>query len=63
VHYQDQDHLERKTTNPGIDKEAIRIPEPAQRRIFVLEKYLAYIMAPGNRETARKRGLVGKPLL
>jgi hypothetical protein len=63
VHYQDQDHLQRKITNPGIDKEAISIPEPAQRRISVFEKYLAYIMAPNDRETARKRGLVGKPLL
>lgn len=63
VHYQEQDHLERKNTNPGIDKEAISIPEPAQRRISVFEKYLAYVMAPNNRETARKRGLVGKPLL
>jgi hypothetical protein len=63
VHYKEQDHLDRKTTNPGIDKEAIIIPEPAQRRISVFERYLAYIMAPTDRETARKRGLVGKPLL
>ena len=63
VHYQDQDHLERKITGPGIDKEAIKIPEPAQRRISVCEKYLAYTMAPNDRETGRKRGLVGKPLL
>lgn len=63
VHYHDQGHLERKTTHPGIDKEAIRIPEPAQRPISVFEKYFAYIMAPGDRETARRRGLVGKPLL
>jgi hypothetical protein len=63
VHYQDQDHLERKTTHPGIDKEAISIPEPPQRRIHVFEKFLAYIMAPNDRETARSRGLVGKPLL
>jgi hypothetical protein len=63
VHYQDQDHLERKITNPGIDKEAITIPEPAQRPISVAEKYLAYIMAPNDRETARRRGLTGKPLL
>jgi hypothetical protein len=63
VHYQEQHHLERKTTNPGIVKEALPIPEAAQRRISVFERYLAYIMAPGDRETARRRGLVGKPLL
>lgn len=63
VHYQDQDHLEGKITNPGTDKEAIVVPEPAQRQISVFEKYLAYVMAPNDRETARKRGLVGKPLL
>jgi hypothetical protein len=63
VRYQDQAHSEGKIPNPGLDKEAIRIPEPAERRISVFEKYLAYIMAPSDRETARKRGLVGKPLL
>jgi len=63
VHYQDEPHSQGKIVNPGIDKEAISIPEPAQRRISVFEKYLAYIMAPSDRETARKRGLVGKPLL
>lgn len=63
VHYLKQDHLERKNTNPGIVKEAICIPEPAPRRISRFEKYFAYIMALNDRETARKRGLVGKPLL
>jgi hypothetical protein len=63
VHYQDQANFQGKIANPGLDKEAIIIPEPAQRRISVSEKYLAYIMAPSDRETARKRGLVGKPLL
>ena len=63
VHYQDQDHLERKTTHPGIVKEDIPIPQPAPRRIAKVEKLLAIIMAPNDPQTARTRGLVGKPLL
>ncbi|KAL9616427.1 MAG: hypothetical protein Q9160_008703 [Pyrenula sp. 1 TL-2023] len=62
VHYSDQDHLERKITSSGVDKEAIVIPEPAPREVSRAEKILGLIMAPGS-ETARKRGLVGKPLL
>jgi hypothetical protein len=65
VHYQDQDqdHLERKTTHPGIVKEDIPIPQPGPRRIAKVEKLLAIIMAPNDPQTARTRGLVGKPLL
>ena len=63
VHYQDQDHLERKAIHPGIVKEDIRIPQPAPRRIPRAEKLLAIIMAPNDPQTARTRGLVGKPLL
>ena len=63
VHYQDQDHLTRNVAHPGIDKEAIYIPEPAPRRISKGEKFLAIIMDPSHPETARMRGLVGKPLL
>ena len=63
VHYLDQLHLERKTTNPGIDKEAIIIPEPKPRLIPTWEKVLATIMAPNDPQTARRRGLVGKPLV
>lgn len=63
VHYDQQDHPERENTQPGIDKEAIQIPEPAQRKISVFEKILAITMAPGDMQTARTRGLVGKPLL
>ena len=62
VHYSDQDHLERKETYPGVDKEAIQIPEPTIRKASRAERLLGLIMAPGS-ETARKRGLVGKPLL
>jgi sugar porter (SP) family MFS transporter len=48
----------------GIDKEAaIVIPEPPPRYISRVEKILATIMAPGDSQTARTRGLVGKPLL
>ena len=63
VHYRDQDHLERRVINPGIRKEDIFIPEPAPRRIAKFEKFLAIIMAPNDPQTARTRGLVGKPLL
>ena len=63
VHYQDQDLSEREITNPGIAKEDIPIPQPAPRRIAKLEKLLAIIMAPNDPQTARTRGLVGKPLL
>ena len=63
VHYQDQDHIERKTIHPGIVKEDIPIPQPAPRRIPKAEKLLAIIMALSNPQMARTRGLVGKPLL
>ncbi|MCJ1374905.1 hypothetical protein MMC20_006138 [Loxospora ochrophaea] len=62
VRYADQDHLHRKTTNPGVDKEAIAIPEPAPRHITRAEKAIATIMT-GNRQESQKRGLTGKPLL
>lgn len=63
VTFKHQDHLERKNTNPGVDKEAILIPTPPPRRISTGEKVLALIMAPGDPSTAKARGLVGKPLL
>jgi hypothetical protein len=63
VHYTEQDHLERKITNPGIVKEDIFIPQPSPRRIAKFEKLLAIIMAPNDPQTARTRGLVGRPLL
>ncbi len=60
VAFYDQDH---KTSRPGIVKEDINIPEPAPRHIAKFERFLAIIMAPNDPETARSRGLVGKPLL
>lgn len=59
--HQDNDH----NGNPvsGINKEDITIPSPAVRRVRTAEKLLAFIMAPGDPQTARSRGLVGKPLL
>ena len=57
-----QDHLDRKETNSGVDKEAIEIPEPAPRKIPITERVLATIMT-GDRQQAHARGLVGKPLL
>lgn len=63
VHYQDQDHSGGGAARPGINKEDIIIPEPSPRRIAKFEKFLAIIMAPNDSQTARSRGLVGKPLL
>ena len=62
IRYVQQDHLERKKTNPIIDKEAIEIPEPAQREISRAECLFATIMT-GNRQASQTHGLVGKPLL
>jgi sugar porter (SP) family MFS transporter len=63
VTFRRQDHLNRKSTQPGIDKEAIFIPDPPPRHISTTEKLLALIMSPGNPQNARTKGLVGKPLL
>lgn len=57
------DHLEKDQTTGGIEKEAIYIPEPPPRRISKSERLLALIMAPNDPQTARIKGLVGKPLL
>ncbi|RMD39382.1 hypothetical protein DV735_g5746, partial [Chaetothyriales sp. CBS 134920] len=46
-----------------VSKEAISIPTPGPRYITRAEKILAIIMSPGDGETARGKGLVGKPLL
>ena len=56
-------HQHHKSSNRGLAKEDIIIPEPPPRHITKPEKLLAIIMAPNNPETARTRGLVGKPLL
>lgn len=63
VAFAKQDILQRYNNNPGIDKEAIIIPNPPPRQISTPEKILALIMAPGDPQAARSRGLVGKPLL
>ncbi len=63
VTFRQQDHLSHRTSQPGIDKEAIFIPDPPPRHIATGEKLLALIMAPGSPQQARTRGLVGKPLL
>ena len=56
-------HPTHRFNHPGIAKEEISIPEPSQRQISKPERLLAIIMAPNDPETARTRGLVGKPLL
>lgn len=62
VRYQQSDHLKRKINHPGVDKEAIEIPNPPPRRISRAEKALATIMT-GNRAASQMHGLTGKPLL
>ncbi|KAL6720199.1 Ribulose bisphosphate carboxylase large chain [Lecanora helva] len=62
VHYGAHNHLEHKTTNPGLSKEAIEIPNPPARQIGRTEKVLAIIMT-GDRQKAQSQGLTGKPLL
>lgn len=63
VGFREQHHHERHHGPPGIDKEAIFIPEPPPRHITKTEKLLALIMAPNDPQQARTKGLVGKPLL
>lgn len=62
VHYLQNTHLEHKTTNPGVSKEAIEIPNPPARQIGRAEKALAIIMT-GDRQRSQMHGLTGKPLL
>lgn len=62
VHYPHHSHLEHKTTNPGLSKEAIEIPNPPARQIGRTEKVLAIIMT-GDRQRSQMHGLTGKPLL
>lgn len=57
------DRQGRRNIYPGVDKEAIIIPSPPPRHISKTETVLAFIMAPTDPQTARRRGLVGKPLL
>ena len=62
VHYLEDTHLEHKTTNPGLNKEAIEIPSPPARQIGRTEKTLAVIMT-GDRQRSQMHGLTGRPLL
>ena len=62
VRYLQQSHPDRKTTHPGLDKEAIEIPEPAQRAVGRVEQIIAIAMT-GNRHSSQTHGLTGKPLL
>ena len=62
VRYAPQDHLHRKNTTQGIDKESIEIPEPGPRQIGGVEKVIAIIMT-GDRPRSLSHGLTGKPLL
>ena len=62
VHYLHHIHLEQTTTNPGLSKEAIEIPNPPARQIGRTEKALAIIMT-GDRQKSQMQGLTGKPLL
>jgi len=62
VHYTPHSHLEPKTTNSGLSKEAIEIPNPPARQIGRTEKALAIIMT-GDRQRAQMHGLTGQPLL
>ena len=62
VHYLPDTHLKHKTTNPGLNKEAIEIPSPPARQIGRTEKTLAVIMT-GDRQRSQIHGLTGRPLL
>ncbi|KAJ5928023.1 Mitochondrial substrate/solute carrier [Penicillium verhagenii] len=50
-------------TDSDILKENIKIPSPSPRRISQIERLLATVMSPSNRQNAQIHGLVGKPLL
>lgn len=63
VAFAHQDQSEGYNHDPGVDKEAISVPTPAQRVPGTANKLLALIMAPSDPQTARTRGLVGQPLL
>ena len=62
VHYAPQGYRERKNPHPGVNKEAIQIPNPPLRVISRAEKFLATIMT-GDQQASHSYGLTGKPLL
>ncbi|KAB8256358.1 hypothetical protein BDV32DRAFT_141215 [Aspergillus pseudonomiae] len=61
VHYPNEGNLVTEQAEP--EKTSIEIPRPPPRHISRVERLLAVIMSPGNRQTAQMHGLVGKPLL
>ena len=63
VGFKEQHHLEKGSAPFPIDKESIFIPDPPPHYIPKAERLLALIMAPNDPESARSKGLVGKPLL
>ncbi|KAJ1707592.1 MFS monosaccharide transporter [Aspergillus flavus] len=61
VHYPNESNLVTEQAEP--EKTSIEIPRPPPRHISRVERLLAVIMSPSNRQTAQMHGLVGKPLL
>ncbi|KAE8134081.1 hypothetical protein BDV38DRAFT_273887 [Aspergillus pseudotamarii] len=61
VHYPNESNLLTEQAEP--EKTSIEIPRPPPRHISRVERLLAVIMSPSNRQTAQMHGLVGKPLL
>ncbi|KNG80729.1 MFS monosaccharide transporter, partial [Aspergillus nomiae NRRL 13137] len=61
VHYPNEGNLVTEQAEP--EKTSIEIPRPPPRHISRVERLLAVIMSPGDRQTAQMHGLVGKPLL
>ncbi|KAE8306480.1 hypothetical protein BDV41DRAFT_569892 [Aspergillus transmontanensis] len=61
VHYPNESNLAAEPAEP--EKTSIEIPRPPPRHISRVERLLAVIMSPSNRQAAQMHGLVGKPLL
>jgi hypothetical protein len=61
VHYA-QDNGGQTSIRPGVNKEAIQIPEPEPRLIGRIERYLATLMT-GDLQASSMHGLTGRPLL
>lgn len=62
VHYP-QDLDDGSQSSIQDEKLKIKVPRPPPRRVSRVERILAAIMSPGNRQNAQIHGLVGKPLL
>jgi hypothetical protein len=63
VVFLENNNPEKRGTPLSINKEDICIPEPPPRQISKVERLLALIMAPNDPQSAKVKGLVGKPLL